>query len=326
MADVGRSPEEGQIMLVSALGLAVLFVTLALTLNTVIYTENLATRGNDLPGGQNALGYSDTAQEGVSELVEHTNYEHNTTYTDLESNLSQGVEDWNEQSSTHSASSAAVSNTSLVSSERGTRIVQDTDRNFTDDDANVTWTLSEDVSGTREFTMNVSGDRLVNSLLGSLLSSNEFMIEFDDGDPTPWNVSIYENGAGEIAVAVHHAGTEFGECSVGGDRAEIDITGETIGGTQCPELGYLDNVSKPYTINYSDTVDAGDDTINGTYELIVDKETVDPDPDPYFTEGSSEGPYLTEAIYKAEIRVGYNSTRLEYVSETEIIPGETLDD
>ena len=326
MANVGGTSSRGQLMLVAALGMAVLFVTLALTLNTVIYTENLATRGNDLAGGQNALEYRNSAQEGVAGLIEHTNYEHNTTYSALESNLSQGVEDWNEQAGTHGAASGAVSNTSLKSSHRGTRIVQDVDRNFTDDDANSTWTLAEDVSGTREFKMNISKNNLVSTLLGNLFSADEFMVQFDDGDPSPWNVSVYEESS-DIVVTVHHDGTDFGECRVGGNRAVIDISGETVGDTDCPELGYLDNVSTPYSIRYTKAVDGGgDDTINGRYELIVDKESVDPDPDPYFAEGSSNGPYLTEALYKAAIRFGYNSTRLEYVSETEIIPGETIHD
>ena len=45
MADVTR-PNRGQLLLVAAIALGILFVALALILNTAIFTENLATRSS----------------------------------------------------------------------------------------------------------------------------------------------------------------------------------------------------------------------------------------------------------------------------------------
>lgn len=321
----GSDHDRGQLLLVAALGLAVLFVTLALTLNTAIYTENLATRGSDLAGGGDALQYRAASHHATLELIVRSNAEHNDSYTTLERNLSSGIEDWNSLSGRHEAASAAAADTTLIASNNGTRIRQSVQRNFTDDDANPSWTLAEDVSGTRAYRMNVSKASLRDPGVLGLFGGSVFNVTFDSGGDR-WKLSVYkETGIPtEARVEVVHDSQSFGPCTSDESFVHINVTEETVDGTDCPELGYLDNVSAPYDISYEHTVEGGSDTVNGTYDLIVDKKNVGPTPDPYVAD-PLDGPSTSPVIYNATTRVVYNTTRLDYVLETGVTPGETLD-
>ena len=328
MADVTpERRERGQLLLVAALGMAVLFVVLALTLNTAIYTENLATRGSDLAGGREAVDYRAGTEAGVEAVIESSNYHHNESATTLEANLSSGIADLHRLSSIHSAASGRVTNTSLNGHVEGSRIVQSSDRNFTDDEGNSTWIVADQIHGTRSFSMNVSQTALTRTDRPSLFASEVFVITFE-GAGDVWNVSVYNEtgGPGSITVDVSHAGTKYGPCRVTTQRAVIDITGETVGGTDCPELGYLDNVTGPYAISFNDTLDGSDETVNGTYELVVDEPPSTIKDGQYHDDGSGKQPYLTPAIFSADIRVVYNTTRIQYMSDFRVNPGETLAD
>ena len=328
MANVDSIREErAQLLLVAALGMAVLFIALALTLNTAIYTENLATRGSDLAGGRDAVDYRVGMEHGVEPVIEVSNYNHNESATTLERNLSAGVQDIDRLSRLHSAASGELTNTSLRSHVDGSRIIQASDGNFTDDEGNSSWTVANDISGSRNFWINVSSSELTDSLDTAIFGNEVFVITFREDSGEEWNVSVYrETGVSDdISVMVGHDGSKFGPCSVSRSRARIDITGGTLGETPCPELGYLDNVTGQYSIFYNDTKTGSDQkTVNGTYELIVDEPPPSIKDGQYHDDGSGEYPHPTPAIYSATIRTVYNTTRIQYLTEFRVIPGETL--
>jgi hypothetical protein len=72
MVAVIRSRDRGQLILVAGLTVTVILVMLVLLLNTVIYTENLATRGID-SGAGDAIEYRATVVGSVEELIEREN-------------------------------------------------------------------------------------------------------------------------------------------------------------------------------------------------------------------------------------------------------------
>ncbi|MCL7418278.1 MAG: hypothetical protein M8354_10625, partial [Halalkalicoccus sp.] len=73
MAPLNRpEPDRGQLILVTGVTIAVILVALVVLLNTVIYTENLATRGID-SGADDALEYRATVVGSVGELIEYEN-------------------------------------------------------------------------------------------------------------------------------------------------------------------------------------------------------------------------------------------------------------
>lgn len=73
MAPLNRpETDRGQLILVTGFTIAVVLVALVVLLNTVIYTENLATRGVDA-GGADAIEYRATVVGAVSELIAEEN-------------------------------------------------------------------------------------------------------------------------------------------------------------------------------------------------------------------------------------------------------------
>lgn len=323
MADVGR----GQLLLVAALGLAALFVALALILNTAIFTENLATRGSDVRGGVDVASYRNAALEGGSGAMEHANEEHNGSYDHLEENFTAGVRDFSNLSGRHAALDGRSANVSVADIRRGTRIVQTNEsRNFTDDDANADWKLAGDVSDTRGFWMNVSRDSLTDSSQSLLPVDAVYYARFTDAGGSEWRVYVYRNlSANSLNVTVKDMsglGTAYGPCTTPRDHAIVNLTNESIAGDPCPELGYpLGNMTGEYAITYNDTTDAvAGDTAAGEYELTVDSGDVHDAP--YHPLGSGKSPHKAKVLYSATLRVSYRTSELRYVSNATVAPGD----
>lgn len=321
--------DRGQLLVVASLALALLFVVLALYLNTAIYTENLATRKSDIAGASGATQYQAAATDGVAGTMTYANYHNNSSYADLDESFSTAVGNWSDFVGRHEAVSSRSANVSLVSTTNGTRIVQQPDHNFTNVSDAADWTLAEDAT-VRQFRMNVTRTSLTSSTLGNVLADVVFHVRFDDGTEV-WEVYVYQDGGSEIRVGVVDAttGTEYGPCRVSQSRAVVDVTGATVGGQECEPLTYLDNLSAPYDVGYNDTTDAAvGDTVVGEYELFVDRHRTTVDSalgHHYGPEGSSSDPYLTRAIYAAEVEVDYETERIDYGTRVRVAPGE-IDD
>jgi hypothetical protein len=98
MADVdgvANGRKRGQLIFIGGLSLALTFVALALILNSVIYSENLATRNNDASGGQDAAQFREDVQQGVSDLTDQVNQKY-TDDTTLNDEIRKGISDWSE--------------------------------------------------------------------------------------------------------------------------------------------------------------------------------------------------------------------------------------
>lgn len=313
MADVtGRARDRGQLLLISALGMAIMFVALALILNTGIYTENLATRSGDIGGGSDAIRLQESAQTGITEVFEYTNAHNNTTHTDLYANLSTGVDDWSNTSGKLTAARGTASRVDQPATVNGTRIEQtNATREFTNESGNATdWTLVTQVSNTREFRMNVPKSGLLD------LFSGAFKVFVKDGSDE-WRMTVSEDTLGGINVTVEHPGGS-GSCVEDTDQAWINITDGTFNGTECDPLEFGKGLSTPYRIEF-----ANSDEVNGTYHLIVDNETLAENPSPHFNDDDGSGsPWVTPAIYSTNITVTYQSPRLYYNRSFRIAPGE----
>jgi len=82
--DTATDEDRAQLILITGLTLAVILVAVVLILNTVIYTENLATRGVDAGGGE-AIDFRDGAVEDVTEIMyrEHGSNSSDTAVDDF---------------------------------------------------------------------------------------------------------------------------------------------------------------------------------------------------------------------------------------------------
>lgn len=308
MADVRK--DRGQLILITALGLAILLVSLALIVNTAIYTENLATRSSKAAGGSEVIQYEASVQSTVAGLIEFGNFHHNETEADLQTNLTKGVATWSDHAGTLYATSGSAVNVSVTATENGSRIAQtDTTRNFSNASlSSDDWIVVTTVDRTRQFRINVTDG----STLEPDGSGNAFTLILRDGGGSTWRLNITST---DVYVK-NGTGTEF-TCSAPADPW-VNLTAGTVGGTVCPGLSFADGVSSPYEIEFKNP-----GNITGTYTMIVDDGgTIANSPGPHLNTPAGGSPFATHAIYEAEVRFVYQTPRIYVERSTRIAPGD----
>lgn len=318
MADVdGRPPvpgagehgggrDRGQLILVTALSLAILFVALALILNTAIYTENLATRSSDIGGGTDAVRYHDAARDGVAGVIDYVIAHNNSSHSTLQSNLSAGVDAFRNHSARLFAAGDRAVETTLEVTVDGTRIAQsDVSRNFSNTSGEGNWTVATSVDNTRKFRMNVTGSAL------DTLSGQPFTVIVDDGGTT-WRMNVTDD-SGDIVVR-----TASATCRVTAASAWINVTAGTLAGSECEGFTFAEGVTGTYSISFENS-----SNVEGTYSLIVDEPSVADSPSPHLVADGSGQPFAAHAIYSANVTIVYQTPRLYYNATVRVAPGES---
>lgn len=315
MADVAsRSGERGQLLLVAAIGLAVLFVMLALILNTAIYAEAIATQHDASQHERGAIEYQESVHRGVSGSIARVNAQNDSSYESLDANLSTQVDEWSESARRHAAVDGASASASLVDTTNGTRIVHDGSQ-FTDRDGAANWTPVESVSNVRAVRMNVTADSLYEAADGSCTESDGcFYVEVEDGSDV-WRLFVYRTDDGNVTTRVDTP-SGSGTCDASGESVEIDVTAGTVNGERCPHLSFAEGVGAPYDVTYVNA-----DRIEGSYELTVDRSYDQLSSSPHY--GDDGSPRVERAIYAANVSVAYRSSHLTYTTELRVAPGES---
>lgn len=317
----GRSrTDRGQLFLIGALALAVLFVGLALLLNTAIFTENLATRSTD-PGTGQAVGFSEAAERGTSGLLYRANHDpSNTDYGLVETDFERNLGNWSNATALHNTRDARLSSVTVSGYTEGARIEQtDSSRNFSNETGDATaWTLATDTHA-REFRMTVEAGSLESTTLASILGgADPFEVRLTNSTGT-YHVYVYRQ-SGEVRVAVERPDGTDAMCGASvGSHADIDLTRGTINDTACPALELLGTLPT----GAGDTVDVeyrnGEDAV-GTYELTVDDdadvETAN------LANGAGSAPFHTDAMYAVELDVTYRSSEVYFTETLRVAPGE----
>lgn len=328
MADVSvrlfDGDERGQLMIVLSLAIALMFVSMALYLNTAIFTENLATRKGDIAGTAGAESFKSSAADATEGIVHSVNRRNNSTvYTDLDDAYRTNVRNWSDAAGRLAAARSRAAAVTVEGTTDGSRIVQVQDRNFTNASGTKKWQLASGV-GVRDHRLNISQGSLEtsNENVLDLLSNDVFRMEFTDGTIS-YYVYVYE-GSNDFTVTVENetAGSTVGTCGIDGSRAVLDVTGATLAGEPCPALSFFDNFSTTNPTNI-DVAYNNSEKVEGTYNLVVDEDrsTFSSDDD-YASHGSTDGPFVTTAIYATEVRVVYQTPRIEYATVLRVAPGE----
>lgn len=315
-----RGDDRGQLFLVGALALSVILVTLAVLLNTAIYTGNVATRDPGT-GSADVIEYRAAANEMAGSTLTGVNYLNNESYSVLESNFNESVGNWSVTATRHSVVKGTDAHTSARSTTRGTRIVQHGDRNFSNADGDPNWVLATDVQ-VRNFTLTVD-----QSTLGQLSEENtpddfdsEFTVSITDSAGDVWEVHVYDDddGTDELKVAVVDPANAIETCSTTTtDTATIDLPNATLAGGHCDALDFWSSTSPKFDVAY-----ANGDTAHGSYSLVVDKDTTDLDTTDFNADDVGASPYYTPALYSAEINVTYRSPTVDYSTQFGVAPGE----
>ncbi|WP_424016032.1 DUF7261 family protein [Halorubrum xinjiangense] len=319
---IGREPadrdeDRAQIILITGLTLAVLFVAVVLLLNTVIYTENLATRGADA-GGAEAIEFRDGVTEDLAEILhrEHRNASDGNVFTDF-----------NESAKTYARTVADLrARDGVIADVRvrgdtvkdGYFIAQNETesgfRNMTAPDSNaVDWTVAGNATLTRNYRLTVDSTSLSESTSGA------FTVVADGttgGTNETWSATLSNSTGGNLTVTVENAtGTTAETFAPRPDgNHTVDFTAGTVNGEPFDALVWAEAVqteSEPYSIRYENG-----DAAEGTYHLVVDDRDGGADPD------RSSRPYVTEAVYSVKVEIGHRTPELTYGDVIRLAPGE----
>jgi hypothetical protein len=311
LSDSRETESRAQLILVSAFALAAILLALAVLVNSAIYTENLATRSENVESTQ-ALEYRHGVTQYMSDVIAFANENNNTEdYEAIKENVSDGIADAGVYSALQQAQRGKALSVNVTSNwdEEGSRIFQTDGSDFTNNKTNGSWTLATDVDNTRAFTLELDD-----------VTGKFSIIVNNTADPKKnWTLNITKD-----EVTVNGVDTE---CSDGSDINSVDVTGATVNGEPCP--GLLDtkdgksmrfgtNVSDGYAIEFEEA-----DDIEGNYSLVVDNDTLDANTNDNYSElDEPGGPSVTPAVYSATVKLDYETARMEYETEIRIAPGE----
>jgi len=313
MADVRR--DRGQLILVTGFALAFTLVAVVLLLNTVIYTENIASRGIDRSADE-ALEFRDAAIEGLGDTLIATNHNRSdgapvTVLNDTAKSLTEIFTRIHTEEGT-----VAELDPSTLSTRPGTVLQQsDSSREFTSEGgAAVSWDLAADVNATRNarFTVHRS----------ALDTATHFQVQLD-GDTETWTVHIYEDASGNISLATESSLLSFDKkCSVDAATAEIHLTGDGIVGRDCGDYQWAASIDSNYTITF-----INGDNAAGTYNITINDDGPTSVNSGAFNGATGSSPReIDAAVYSATIRVRYETPTFLYESTVRIAPGEPDDD
>lgn len=296
-----RRDDSGQLIVVAALLIAVLFVGLALVLNSAIYAENIATRGET--SSSDAMAADSVTAERLGHAIDAANYRvEEASYAERRSRIASNATEWDRLMGEHEAHNGRMYTTKPTAMTNGARVNQSEMGEFMPNDPRLiedlmderldpfgitdrtSWMIAPDVQS-RDYEATVKRGSLQTvdggildqaaDLFNALLTgSDTFWIHFDDGT-SEWRVYLVEiQGTDEVATVVSEdtgGGEELeGVCRVEGETATVRLSDDELEGddetVSCPALSFTENLDR-HDIYY-----AGADDVNGTYQFIVDRQ------------------------------------------------------
>ncbi|MHC3378225.1 DUF7261 family protein [Haloarcula sp. H-GB5] len=318
--------EGGQIILIAALALAVTFIGLALVVNSAIYTQNLASRG-EVAGSNDALEMRAMVESNVGQGITAANRYNHSNQTTLKTGTRESIRTVSTQTERQRVTSGTLVNVTLADSPTyGTRIAQNDTSVFNSSEAtpSTDWTVGERIkrpsdgtNATRRFVINAtelpsSGSKFVVTANGT-------------GSNSKWKMRIWGSvgPSGTVNVSVERpAGTPSTQaCGVSIEEpyAHIDVTGGTVQGEPCLALQggdfdgrFAHGVGDEYNITYK-----RGDQIKGNYSMVVrGSRPANP------LDTAPKSPLSTIAIYNATVRYRYDTSNLRYEAKIRVAPGE----
>lgn len=329
MADMNNRPtthrDRAQLMLIAGLGLAALLVMLALVLNAVIYTENVASRDAEARDSLEVLRYEHDAVATTHELLIAENEPGtNKTHTSIRANVTRQLGTWSNATAQHAARDAAVVSVSLNESASvdGTRIVQTTERNLTNAGGTPGWSPLTDATAISRFVMTIDREDLVtvtesDPSLQNLTDQNVFSVTVEN--PTDrYRIFIYDAPTGQrVEIQTEHPSGTLGlACSTlaptASSTVSIDFLNATVNGDDCEALPDMRNLTGAVTV----TITNGDNA-HGTYELIGNRDAFDGDINTIV----GTDPYGEPVLYAAVIDIRYATPTLTFVNANVRVSG-----
>ena len=311
--------DRGQLILVTGLAVAVTLVAVVLLLNTVIYTQNLATRGTDVGDGE-AVGFRQEAVAGVGGLVDAENRAEYGSRSKLNENVTEAIRRFGDLSSRRYAERGAVADVEVdsLSTTPATLLRQtNASRELRSSDASgamADWSAASNVERTRNVRLTVSRENLSEDVTTS------FAVKLTDDDGGTWKVHLH-NESDDVTVTVEEDtgdGPTMTEiCSVDAAEATLDLTAGTIDGRACPGLDWASGLDAPYDIEF-----VNGDQATGTYELTVDTSGAATIPSNFADAGDEASPRAVPAVYAAAFDLHFETERVAFHTRVRVARGE----
>lgn len=316
--------DRGQIILVAAFALAVIFVSLALIVNSAIFTENLASRG-ETSGSDGALGMRAMVESNAGSNLERVNRAGINNYADLQLKMDTSLAELSNQIGQQEAKKGRLVNVSGTKSHtEGKRIFEDEDADplaptdsYTPvtDVSRVTTAGGVTENGTRAFRIEVTDITDTNSTDSLTISAS--------GTGT-WQTDIYQVGTTDtVRVETENGFGETDACEVTLDDIsqpfQTDITDGTIDDKPCSALrrtgdgrnfAFAAGAGDTYTIGFGNA-----DLVTGVFSMTVHSTTTS-------TINTPDSITSEQALYDVTVRYGYSTSDLTYVSDVRVAPGE----
>jgi len=317
-----RDSDRGQIILVAAFALAVIFVAMALIVNSAIFTENLASRG-ETAGSNGALDARAMIESSVGNSLEAAN-RYNTS--DPVSAVQDSIENISVQSGRQAARSGRLVDVAYRSGEEtnGRRIFQqEPSSTLANSGGDIDYIVAENVSrvpggnGTRAFRLSAT----------SIDFSTPFQVRAinnaSDSNET-WRMRVTEDsGVVRIETRRNDTATPITEaCEVTSSGPyEIDVTGGTVNGEPCDALGTTESgenmhfsagATDSYNIRFENA-----DRISGNFSMVVHGSDLD-----LSAISGNTYPEDTSALYDVTVGYRYATSDLRYDTEIRVAPGE----
>lgn len=340
MADLDCSPGSGprgrgQIILVAAFALAVTFVALAVVVNSAIYTENLASRG-ETAGTDDALYLRYEAAGAVGDVIEFANV-YNTS--NLAGTVESGVANVSVAVERQAATSGAYVNLSLSGGPvSGVRVAQNESsaRAFTSANHDEDWTVVTDVTPTASYDNNTRAfDLAVEKSSLASGRSGAFTVVVDEWKATStWEMRLYRDATNpdEIVVEVTRGDGSTKACRtvVNDATVELSVTRGRVDGEPCyalresgqpgdtnfSDFRYGTGVGTHYNVSF-----ANGDAAAGNYSFVANRPSIGSS-STLNTSGSRDSPYVTDAVYEVTLGFVYESPSAWYETDVRVAPGE----
>lgn len=315
----GGRAHRAQMIVVGGLALAVAIVALGLILNLTIFNENLTTRDINQEAAD-ATGYGTTTVESVGRALRYVNLNDKGS---LDSGLEREMRRLNRGSSRYSAGAGGLTNASLVSTERGTRIRQDDEtRRFTNESGTGNWTVATDVERTARFDQQIDRGSLTDISVSAVnLRLNAYHVAIRDSDGNVWRVYVFQAGGTSNAyLTVREPGESLSNLNL--DQLELCISQdakldldfvENRFDTPCDQLDFFgetlatSDMSSKYTIMYNNT-DTTLGSVRGRYDILVDNDALSATVEDNYATSATEDPFQHAAVFEATITTTYRTS------------------
>lgn len=324
MADV-TDGDRGQLILVTALAMATLFVVLSLLVNTTIYTGNVATR-SDVSESTEVVNYRTEAVVAAERTVAYVNRHDNDSsavgvdgaYRALNESLRRGVANWSDDAAAHGALSGTGTETRVVTVRNGSRVAQtDAARALSSPGGATEWTAVTGATGVRGPTMNLSTSALApvaddGDDVSQLVADGAFRVNLTETDGENRSLFVYERNDGHVGVTVREPDGTVRTCRAPDDgRVTLDARAATLAGESCPALGAFATTDDPFDVTFVSSNAAA-----GTYSVAVDRRA-DGGAFPSLSRDAGT-PFYTAAVYTADVTVIYRSPQTHYNATVEV--------